>query len=1273
MANDNSKSLMPSKVPKRAKHKPKHIIGMGASAGGLSALEEFFDHMPVDTGMAFVIIQHLSPDFKSLMDDLLARHTEMAIHRVTDGTRLEPNSIYLIPSKSHMTISGGKLFLTEVNKTNQQSELPIDIFFKSLAADCGKDAVAIILSGTGTDGSRGIKAVHEAGGLVLVQSIDSAQFDGMPRSAIATGCCDLMTPPMTMPKVIQQVTAVKPADRRSILNQYIDIGEEGENSQIFAILKSHYNLDFSKYKSTTVGRRIQRRMDFHRMQAINEYIGLLANDVNELNALYHDLLIGVTEFFRDQRTFEYLENNVIPEIFEAHAPDDEIRVWCAGCATGEEAYSLGILFAERAQEYNHRGNVTVFATDVHRASLDIASQGRYGCERLGNVSEERLEKFFDRAGGEHYQVCQALRKMIVFAPHNLINDPPFTRMDLVSCRNLLIYLQPDIQEKVLSLFHFALKVNGHLLLGASEGLGKIAGEFETLDTKAKIFRKLRALNIAINMNLDSVPARFSAPAIIPVSAQKSISLDRKLVKDYDFLLKEFMPAGVLVDQDRKILHNFGDVSYFLKTIEGRFDNDLLAMVDDPLKVPITSALHRSAKTHDQVITRGIALERDGKTRRYDLLVKYIPHRNTDDCHFFINLVPDKKAKQAEEPGTELTSLVDLDEIPAHLQTRILDLEQDLQSTKESLQTTIEELQTANEELQTTNEELMASNEELQSTNEELHSVNEELYTVNAEFEDKNRELKELNQDHVNLLNSLESGIVYIDTQLKIRKFNPAVEKIFKLLPQDIGRPIDHIAYRLANQNRMLNSVREVLRTGQYIEREVQTGDGQWLFKRILPFRNDDGEIKGVILTFTDITGLKEAESKLKSYNEELEDQVNKRTFSLQLAKASADKANAAKSTFLANMSHEIRTPMCGVMMATDLLAEMDLSPRQQELLATLQKAAQSLNTILDDILDFSKIEAGKIDVAREPLLVTETVQDIVTLYQPRVNAKGLRLDIDIEPGIPKVLVGDQIRLKQILTNLVSNAVKFTHEGSVKILVRIDKKTAHECMLHFEIRDTGIGIKETDKETIFEPFSQGDSSLTRSYGGTGLGLPISKRLVELMGGRLWLETTGEYTSFHFTVTFGLMDPQLRLDVKTAGAEAVEKLPENVSCRVLLAEDDSMNRELISAMLTNIGCQLEIAQNGRDAVDILKEKPIDLVLMDISMPVMDGLTATTQARRFDNNHMNRQVPIVALTAHALEEDMNRFIDAGMNQVLIKPVTKESLAETVSRHCKMPRAAS
>jgi chemotaxis methyl-accepting protein methylase/signal transduction histidine kinase/chemotaxis response regulator CheB len=1242
--------------------KPSFVVAIGASAGGLAALEQFFDHMPSDSGMAFVVIQHLSPDFKSLMDDLLARHTKMAIHRVTTGITLEADAIYLIPPKSHMTVHDGKLYLEKL-ADGYHADLPIDVFFRSLAQGFGDRSIAVVLSGTGSDGSKGIKEVHKAGGLVLVQAIDTAQFDGMPRSAFATGMCDLMLPPEVMPRVITQYVRAPEENRARVLQKYVLPGEDGEYQQIFAVLRSQYNLDFSKYKPPTVGRRIQRRMEFLHLSDANQYAAHLARDTEELDALYRDLLIGVTEFFRDPKTFEILQEKFLPGLFEKEPPDGEIRVWSAGCATGEEAYSLAIQLAELADQLAYKGNITIFATDVHRTSLEVASQGVYSRQSLKNVSDERLARFFSKNGENRYQVRQDIRKMIVFAPHNLINDPPFTRMDLICCRNLLIYLQPEMQNKVLALFHFALKLNGVLFLGSSEGLGKVAGEFETLDSSGKLYRKIRDLKIALDMRMEPTKKLMAVPAVPGLSPRLTVSLDRQLVHDYDALLAEYMPAGVLIDDQRRVLHCFGDVSALLQQPRGRFENDLLDLVPDALKIPLGTALHRATQNCAKVTSPNVLCVGE---QSHDLRVECIHDSKTKSMHYFVSIPQSLRDRPDALRFSEKVCDIPHGDIPDYLQQRIVDLEMDLQVTEENLQTTIEELQASNEELQTTNEELMASNEELQSTNEELHSVNEELYTVNAEFALKNKELKQVNQDHENLLNSIEIGTVYLDKDLLIRKFNPAIGKIFRLLPRDIGRPIDHIAYHLSRQEQMLRDVRRVLETGQIIEKEVLTQDGQWLLKRLLPFKTESGITDGVVMTFTDVTRVKEAEKSLTRINEELECKVAERTELLQVAKEEADSANAAKSIFLANMSHEIRTPMTGIFATVQLLEASELSVKQKEFLRILKTAAENLMAILDDILDFSKIEAGKLSLSNESFALAPTIEDILKLYQPRFESKGLEFSLDFQKGIPPVLVGDELRLKQVFSNLISNAIKFTDHGEVSLGVSVESITEDHVVIKFAIHDTGCGLSPDALNVIFQPFTQVDHSLARKYGGTGLGLTICKKLVSMMGGEIWAgNNPGGGASFYFTAGFGLPSEEDKPRFLTQTTELSPAGTNHGGFRVLIAEDDVLNRHLIVTILEDLGCHTVAVENGSAALDLLKKEPFDLVLMDISMPEMDGLTATRHLRNDPDGGMNTTVPIVAITAHVVDGVLDKFLTGGFDGVVTKPFSLSDMEKIVSKY--------
>ncbi len=865
-----------------AKRKPSHIVGIGASAGGLNALEQFFDAMPSDTGMAFVVIQHLSPDFKSLMDDLLSRHTSMPIHRVTDGIELVPDSIYLIPPKAHMTVREEKLYLTE-RTLSPHIELPIDIFFNSLAEDVGDRAVGVVLSGTGSDGSRGIITVNKNGGLVVVQLPESAQFDGMPRNAIATGICDFILAPDRIPRILVEY-AINPLVVRSRMSHELEVFEdEGEYAEIFALLRRHYKLDFSKYKGSTVGRRIRRRMEFRQIPEVSDYAAIMSGDQGELELLYKDLLIGVTEFFRDKQAFEFLEQEVVPHLFANLKPGEDLRAWSAACATGEEAYSLAILLAEHAEQISFTGKVTVFATDVHKTSLDFASHGLYDRAKLTNVSPARLEKFFKKDGHDLFRVTSELRKLVVFAPHNLLNDPPFTRLDLVCCRNLLIYFQVDVQTRMISLFHFALKKDGVLFQGSSEGLGTFVGEFEVIANQHKLFRKIRDLKLALNLDANRMERRESN---IPVTvfqsgSSRAVTIDRQVLSDYDTLLRRHMPPGVLLDENRHIVHYFGNVAEYLKMQEGRVEKNILTLVEDSLHIALSTSLQRADTTRQLVVTRNVRISRGDGDFLIDLNVSPLPDEKSHTTHYHVYF---ERVRCLEQPSTTGVPAV-IDEssfnTEGNFREHLADLEMELQSTRESLQTTVEELQTSNEELQATNEELLASNEELQSTNEELHSVNEELYSVNSEFERKNLDLKQLNDDHENLLASTDIGTVFLDRQLRIRKYNSAIASFFKLMPQDIGRPIDHIAYHLSNQDEMLSDIHRVLADGNPLEKEEQTRDKTWLLKRIMPFRIENGQVEGVVITFTDVTSIKAAELKVQRLNEDLEQKVEERTIELK--------------------------------------------------------------------------------------------------------------------------------------------------------------------------------------------------------------------------------------------------------------------------------------------------------------------------------------------------------------------------------------------------------
>jgi two-component system CheB/CheR fusion protein len=793
-----------------------------------------------------VVVQHLSPDFKSVMDELLARRTKIPVLLVQDGMRVQPNRIYLIPSKKEMIIAGGQLLLSDKG-ASQELTLPIDIFFRSLAQDVGHEAVGIILSGAGSDGARGLRDIHDAGGLVLCQDEASANFDGMPRSARDTGIVDHVLPPSQMPRVlVEHARRAEVPDGVPALSSVV--ARPKGVAAVFRYLQDAYGIDFSHYKPSTVLRRIERRLQLTKVATLEAYVDRLSDDAAELDGLFHDLLIGVTRFFRDEEAFARLEQSVIPDLIDRSPAGDEIRVWVAGCATGEEAYSIAILIQEELLKRGEKRRLRILATDVHRGSLEFASRGLYDETRVAHVRPALLERYFDKQGPS-YQVSPELRQIVVFAPHNVVKDAPFTRLDLISCRNLLIYLQPLAQKKALNLFHFALKRQGTLFLGPSENIGTLSDDFETLDTHWRIYRKNRDVRLPIDLRVASPRAPMLHGAHgEPSAISASYSLSQA-IGVYDALLDQHMPPSLLVNERRELVHAFGGASRFLKVKDGRPSNDIWDMLGPDLKLAVTGAMQRALKEHTAVTYSGLRLSA-GDQKTHKLTVRPIVAPGTSLNHLLITIEEVDLPPRASPPEAEVDfSAISRDEIRS--------LEAELRRTKESLQATIEELESSNEELQAANEELLASNEELQSTNEELQSVNEELYTVNSEYQRKIAELTQLTNDMDNLLASIDVGTIFLDQQLCIRKFTPVVAEVFNLLPQDIGRPIAGFSTSL-NHPRLMDDLGEVLRSEKPIEREVCDRSGKWFFLRILPYRAR-GAAFGVVLTLIDINGLKAAE------------------------------------------------------------------------------------------------------------------------------------------------------------------------------------------------------------------------------------------------------------------------------------------------------------------------------------------------------------------------------------------------------------------------------
>lgn len=846
----------PADSPSLEPAPPTHYVAVGASAGGLEAIEFFFSHMPPNSGLGFVVIQHLSPDYKSLMVELLSKKTPMPVHRAEDGMRVLPDHVYLIPPKKNLTIFHGKLLLSEQDHS-KGINLPIDVFLRSLAEDQGEKAMAIILSGTGSDGTRGVRTIKEYGGMVMVQDEESAKFNGMPRAAISTGLADFVLPPDQMPA--QLLSFVKHPYITKVERSETLLSDEQGLTRVFAMLREKCKVDFTFYKPSTVTRRIERRMTINQTDEIQDYVKFLSNNPGEVVALYRELLIGVTNFFRDPMVFERLEQHGLPEII-SNASGREIRFWVAGCSTGEEAYSLAILTRDCMETLGITRDVKIFATDIDRDAIHYAANGVYPESIAADLSPRLLAKYFYRRE-DSFQIARTIREMVVFAQHNLIKDPPFTNISLISCRNLLIYLQPILQRKVLEFFNFSLNADGILLLGTSETTGEMADYFEALDPKWKLYRskgRLKPLADASHLlSMTDLRSRDLRGQFVGARRTPRFSEEERMLERFlDAVARDYIPLTVIVNAHLEVLHVLGDVGDYLKLPSGKVVNDISKMAAKELAIPLATGIQKVFRQRQELRFSNIRLSHEGGFRLVELRIRPLPEKRGQEPLVAVLIGEIKKV----EP-TDSDSGIQSYDLSGAAEERLRDLEQDLQFTRENLQATIEELETSNEELQATNEELLASNEELQSTNEELQSTNEELFTVNTEYQTKIIELTEVNNDVDNLLCASQIGQLLLDENLEVRRFSPKIAGIFKLLASDVGRPITHISHYLVDCD-PIQAVRRVQATNQMLEQEVRTQLGRWHLMRVAPYIVGPKAFSGTVLSFVDITQFKETQMAL---------------------------------------------------------------------------------------------------------------------------------------------------------------------------------------------------------------------------------------------------------------------------------------------------------------------------------------------------------------------------------------------------------------------------
>ncbi len=867
------------------------IVGIGASAGGLAAFEAFFSGMPADTdpGMAFVLVQHLAPDHKSILTELIRRYTRMQVFEVEDGMRVHINCAYIIPPNRDMAFLNGTLQLLEP-AAPRGHRLPIDFFFRSLAQDQRERAIGIVLSGTGSDGTLGVRAIKGGGGMVMAQNPDSTEFDGMPRSAIATGLVDYELAPAEMPAQLIAYAAHAFGKHPRPATAPPAPKTESALKKIFVLLRAQTGHDFSQYKPSTILRRIERRMAVHQIETIDGYVKYLQQTPPEVEALFRDLLIGVTNFFRDPEAFQALEQQVIPKLFEGKPAGAVVRVWSTGCSTGEEAYSIAILLQERLEALKQNYKLQVFATDMDSRAIATARSGLYPASIAADISPERLARYFTaEPDGSAYRIHKGIRDMLVFSEQDVIKDPPFSKLDLISCRNLLIYMGGPLQKKLIPMFHYALNPGGMLFLGTSETVGEFDDLFAVLDRKSKLYQRKETFQVAQRASLGRpLPPRAAMDAALPQVAARTATPMKPSLRELteQALLQHIAPASALVNAQGDILYLLGSTGRYLELAPGEPGiNNILKMAREGLRRELKTTLHKAVATGTTVQVPHLRVKTNGHVTTANLTILPVtaaPAAAPEAPLYLVILeeapVPSSPtgllvASEAAQPAA-LPASADAATPESDADARIAALNEELRAKEDYLQATNEELETSNEELKSSNEEMQSVNEELQSTNEELEtskeemqSVNEELATVNAELQTKVADLSRASNDMSNLLAGTGIGTVFVDHQLRILRFTPAVTQIINLILSDIGRPLGHIAPNLVGYGRLVADAQAVLDTLAPKEVDVQTTTGHWYTMRILPYRTLDNVIEGAVITFVEITEMVRTREALRKANE----------------------------------------------------------------------------------------------------------------------------------------------------------------------------------------------------------------------------------------------------------------------------------------------------------------------------------------------------------------------------------------------------------------------
>jgi two-component system, chemotaxis family, CheB/CheR fusion protein len=1312
------------------------VVGMGASAGGLEAFQKFFAAMPPDAGMAFVLAQHLDPRHVTLMPELLGHSTAMPVAQVRDETPVQADHVYVIPPNATLTIEAGMLRVRPP-RDDRGLRMPIDSLFHSLAEDQGRNAVCVLFSGSGSDGSLGLRAVKDHGGMVMAQSPESAKHDAILRSAIATGMVDHVLRPEEMPAKLLEYAAYLREHGEGSAARMEETAQQ--LTRICAVLRRRTGHDFSQYKTNTLVRRIERRMQVLQVPSVVGYVARLRNDPKEADLLFRDLLIGVTHFFRDPAAFEVLARDVIPRIVDHAGADGAIRVWTPGCATGEEAYSVAILLKEEMNRKDVRPRVQIFAGDIDDEALDMARAGRYPEGVAQHITPERLDRFFVKSK-HSYQVAKEVRELCLFSTHNLIKDPPFSRLDLIVCRNLLIYLEANIQQHVSTLFHYSLRPGGYLFLGPAENVAGPADLFSAIDKKHKIYQRNETV---ARPPLVFAPTERSQPRGKPWSPRVPTPSHTEMVSGLErLLLDRYAPAWIVINAQAEAVYFSPRTGKFLEPAPGIPSMDVVNMARPGLRLDLRTSIHKALKTNEEVVREGVDVATNGETQRINLIVRPIPETGPEAALYLVVFqeVGGPRGKDASAGGPEDSG--EDGEVVKQLESELRMTKEHLQATVEEVETSNEELKSSNEELLSTNEELQSANEELQTSKEELQSVNEELETINTELSKKVDELDTANSDLQNLLQSTQIPTLFLDNDLRIKRFTEAATRLFRLIDSDVGRPISDLASRFDGD--LVADLKEVLRTLAPREKQLTLASGgETFFLRILPYRRVDNVIDGLVVTYTDVTQINQAvemQARLAAILASSQDAIVGRDLegtitawnraathmfgytadeaigqpisliaspqqpdemgrvvsharqgepvapfeSLRLTKDGRElvvsvaispvwdfngrlvgesaifrditdlkRAHRAleeearrKDEFLAILGHELRNPLAPLRNATEILRTPGAGEaKARAALGIIDRQLTHVTSLVDQLLDASRISSGKIQLHAEEVDLAAVVRMAVDDQRALVDTSGLDLEVKL-PDEPLRVSGDPVRLAQVVSNLLANAVKFTDPGGrVTVHLRGDARRSAAVL---SVKDTGIGIEADALKRLFTPFTQVSRSLDRTRGGLGLGLALVRGLVQSHGGTVEAHSEGRGRGAEFVVRLPLAGARSR-----AGTEHRPPVKDGTPQRVLIVEDNLDSAETLRTLLELAGHTVEIANDGRAALAAAKAFKPQAVLCDIGLPgEMDGYALAAALKDGPDGPDAARPYLIALTGYGQAADRDRARAAGFDQHLTKP---------------------